>query len=308
MSSRAATLVTGIVRRFGFELVRRPTGASLETAPPALRGNPLEALVATRTGEQSAFLCPVHSIVMLNGFGFGERGWHPFAATLQEHRHNPDITYPESLLYRFYSIWQPRRASDAIVGFTRTPEELQRAPSYGYHFSPWCTGTLSDQLEMIRKFCAADYEEHGPTDLKLDVDGFKYHGPVSARLGEVEYQRLLRVYGSLSSQSYDRRHGDVNVYVLRRGQETRYVCRGGVHRVAALCALGEASIPARLCAPYLVDLAESSGWPQVVRGVWDLGAAEQYFNHLFDFGALDWAAAAGLAPSIPVLAGAKSAH
>src|SRR5690606_32246466 len=124
---------------------------------------------------------------------------------------------------------------------------------------------------------------------RIEVDGFKFHGPVSDRLGRIEFERLVRICSSLESRQYDRRLGDINVYALRRNGEMRFVCRGGVHRVAAMKALGHPTIPARLSPPYLVDIVECEGWPQVVAGAWGQSAAEGYFDHLFDFDALSWA-------------------
>jgi hypothetical protein len=262
--------------------------------PPALAAHPMEAVLAQRSGIMLPFVCPVGSIVMLNGMGFCEASWHPFTAVLKERKQAAGSTYEGSVLARFYAVWTPAQAAEAIVGFENAPRSFAALPSYGYHQSPWSFETTQATLDQLRNFYSADYEEHGCSDLRLERDGFKYHGPVSRALGVCEYQRLVKVYDSLAAGGYDRAHGEVNVYVLRRGTELRFICRGGVHRVAASSALDRANIPARLCPPFLVDAVEFNFWPAVLNGTWTPSQALEYFNHLFDFDAREWAVGMGL--------------
>lgn len=280
-----------VLRAFGVELVR--VRREQADAPPPLVDDPVAALLASRVGQQVAFLCPVGSIIALNGLAFGSGGWHPFSAALRAYGATGWQT-AESRLARFYSVWQPADAAAAIAGFRERPDLLRSAPAHGYHFSPWSDKTLEQELAQIEYYYRADYVEHGCAGLRLDVDGFKHHGPVSAQLARAELERLVRVYDSLAARGYDRRLGHVHVYLLRRGGEFRFVCRGGLHRVAAADALGYESVPAMLCAPFVVDIVESEYWPQVVRGCWEPAAARSYFHHLFDFDAPEWARLLGL--------------
>lgn len=289
-------LVAAGLRALGYELVR----ASSRPFPrpiPALHEHVTAALLASRVGGNSAFSCPIDSIVMLNGFGFGPSSWHPFTATLREHVEHGISNYEDSILARFYARWQPTNAAEAIVGFSDLPPGFATTPAHGYHFSPWSGTTLGDELDAVEKYCAADYAEHGFSGLSLATDGFKYHGPVSDALGKAEYTRLIRVLLSLTSRGYDRNHGDINVYLLRRGDDLRFVCRGGVHRLAAAQANDQRWIPARLCSPYLVDIQEAAHWPQVANRYWPRKAAERYSDHLIDFQSLSWAQSQGLAPA-----------
>jgi hypothetical protein len=278
----------GLVLRWQLWPEDLPTDAD----PPPLLDHPLDAVVAQRCGIGDRFACSVGSIVMLNGLGFARHSWHPFSAVLQ---HNSDATrYEDTVLARFYEAWQPSDAAHAVVGFSSAPALLASCPAYGYHYTPWSDLPLAAVLDQIRLFHAADCAEHGKAELDIDRDGFKHHGPVSPSLGETEHRRLMKVHSSLAHQGYDRRNGDVNVYVLRRGAEHRVVCRGGVHRVAALAALDQNSVPACLRSPYLVDRQDLQFWPQVRNGNWSVESAGRYFDHLFDFDARLWARQQGL--------------
>jgi hypothetical protein len=258
-----------------------------DALPPPLLDHAIDALLSQRVGGAARFMCPIADVVMLNALGFGPTKWHPFSATLRQ-LPIPD-RFDDSILARFYSLWQPRSGAEAVAGFREAPAALSAAPAYGYHFTPWSHLPLSAVLKEIRAYHLADYAEHGCNRLTIEIDGFKYHGPVSTSLGNCEYQRLRRIHQVLMTQGYDRRYGDVSVYILRRGAETRLVCRGGVHRIAALTALGHQFVPARLVSPYLVDISERAWWPQVSNETWSLKAATRYFDHLFEFDAAKWA-------------------
>lgn len=288
---RVARWSNRMLRGLGVELVRIRVEPEDTLLP--LEDHPIAALLASRFGRKVAFPCPVASIVALNGLRFGSAGWHPFSAALRAYASNGRLA-AESRLVRFYSVWQPVDAADAIAGFGERPEALCSAPPHGYHFSPWSDKTLEQELAQIERYYRADYDEHGCGALRLGVDGFKHHGPVSPRLARVELDRLVRVYDSLKTHGYDRRQGHVHVYLLRRGGELRFVCRGGLHRVAAADALGYESVPATLCAPFVVDIVESDHWPQIAKGRWEASTARSYFHHLFDFDALRWVHSLGL--------------
>jgi hypothetical protein len=279
-----------ILRNLGLQRIRAD-GAQAELPP--LVAHPLAALLASRVGRPAAFMCPIDEVVTLNGFRFGRSGWHPFSAFLESSQ-SGDEPIEQTRLWRFYSEWRPGNAAEAIAGFAVQSTALRSAPPHAYHFTPWCSHSLLEELAQLEQYYAADYAEHGSPQLRLTVDGFKYHGPVSSALAVVERRRLTEVHKALAANGYDRSHGDLHVYLLRRGEELRFVCRGGMHRAAAMSALGITHVPAALCAPFLVDIQESLHWPQVVASVWALPEARQYFHHLFDFDVLAWAQARGL--------------
>jgi len=131
-------------------------------------------------------------------------------------------------------------------------------------------------------------------DLSLERDGFTRHGPVSLALGATEFRRIWEILTTIQRLGYDRSAGQelkeagVTVEILRRGNELHYLNRGGLHRMAAMDALGECDIPARLYSQTIIDRSEAGSWQQVRSGVWTRAEAERYFDHLFDFDAREW--------------------
>lgn len=67
----------------------------------------------------------------------------------------------------------------------------------------------------------------------------------SLLLGNAEFLRFKKITSSIGTADLDQTYGDVFVWMLRRGQEVRFVNRGGLHRMAAMDALGSRDIPAR---------------------------------------------------------------
>ncbi|WP_155988712.1 hypothetical protein [Thioalkalivibrio sp. ALE17] len=242
-----------------------------------------------RRGYPAVFLGRISNIVMLNGLGFGERQWHPFPWAQEELLVQPDTPYGQSRLVKYFREWKPRHAAEAVVGFDRMPSLFFDLPSYAYHHSPWAGGTPEDTNAKVRSFVEADFEEHGRPELSVDVDGFKYHGPVSDALGGFEHRRLRIVLDALRKEGFDESKGRVSVYALKRDGELRFVCRGGVHRLSGMKALSEGHVPVRLCPPYEVDVDEAHYWPGVQNGFWSKAEAVSYFDHLFDFRSIEWA-------------------
>lgn len=293
-SPPVSKILNRFLNRLGYDLMPRIAHNNKGVTPQSMQSHPLTALVRSRTVGPCAFACPIDEVVMLNGFGFGNSTWHPFSATLEQLTNAASLKYENSVLKDFYALWQPKDAAEAVADFRHPPSALCGKPAHGYHFTPWSPISLDEVIDEIRRYYAADYIEHDCPELQLEADGFKFHGPVSTALGQVEFERLKKIYKEISRTGYDRSFGDINVYILRRRKELKFICRGGVHRLAAMKALGHTYIPARLSPPYVVDIQDLDYWPQVESGQWDVESAERYFDHLFDFDARSWVRALGI--------------
>lgn len=148
----------------------------------------------------------------------------------------------------------------------------------------WLVKTATEADLAVRNWAHSDNIEHGCPELTLDNHGFKSHGPVHARIGELEFGRLRRTFTALSLHGYDRTNGDVNVLVIKRGCDYRFLnFGGGLHRTAAMKALGHNIVPAKPHRPWVIDVDEVNSWPQVRNGVWSRTAAIRYIDHLFNF-------------------------
>jgi hypothetical protein len=170
---------------------------------------------------------------------------------------------------------------------------------------PWMSRTPEEADTAVRAWAHGDNIEHGHPEITIDVHGFKDHGPVSPQIGRLEFERLRQTCATLSRVGYDRAKGDVSVLVIRRGDDYRFLnFGGGLHRTAAMRALGHEFVPAKPQRPWVIDVDEVDRWPQVRAGVWTRDAAIRYIDHLFDFDAVRWATTRGLLVS----ADAESSH
>lgn len=263
--------------------------------PPPLVEDPAEALRQSRKGRRVAFACPVARCTHFVGFGLDPRGWHPFVATLEAYRTGVATTYETSLLRAYYAAWKPTSAADAYAGFDAGPAGLRALPPYAFYLVPWASGTPETVAADTSYWVAQENAEHGCPDLTLSEHGLGYFGPVAPAKGELEFRRLASIFERLRVEGYDRRHGDVNVRMLRRGSDLRFVIDGGgYHRAAALAAAGYATMPATLREPVVIAPENAADWPQVRSGLWTKEKALRYFDHLFDFDAKAWAEQRGL--------------
>ena len=299
--ARGKTILKNGLARVGLELRRLPSrgtsttaGTSIRGELPPIFGDPFEALHFTRGGVAAAFHCPIAQVGLLNGLTFGQSGWNPFSKTATQIQMDNRITYESSILRKYYEIWQPTDAAEAIIGLPVSCSSLKGIPSYLYYFVPWRALSIDAVAQGVWEWYLSDFHEHGFPALRIDVHGFKNHGPVTAELGEAEMTRLKNVLPLLAANGYDRHHGAIAVWLLKRGDEIRFINRGGLHRTAVMDALGHETIPARFVEPAIVDIEDVDYWPQVCMGTWTRDEALRYFNHLFDFETKNWAREQGL--------------
>lgn len=279
------------VRVAGYDLRRLPRE---DKEPPPMVDDPLEALYLSRGGKSVAFHCPLDRSVLFNGFSHAPGRWHPFSATLEEYRSGCCTSYEGSILERYYKLWQPRNAREALVGVPEAPAALADLPPYVVLY-PWMAETVEERVEHQRYFAELESQERGVEGMTLK-QGYKFQGPVHPRKGELEFARLVAIYESIAARGYDRREGDTLTLLIRRGDEIRFLDRRGHHRRAAMKALGYHTIPTRFKAVGRVDVADVGSWPQVRRGLWSAESARRYIGHLFDFDAKAWACERGLLP------------
>jgi hypothetical protein len=252
--------------------------------------DPMEALLHRQGGEAAAFRCPIDRCTHFVGFGFSASGWHPFVAALLEYRAGLATSYQQSLLKDYYEKWQPRTAAEAFAGFDTGQGRLVELPSYCFYLTPWTAATPESVAEGLAYWTSVENAEHGRPDLDFREHGIGYFGPTHPAKGELAFRRLTTIHDRLAASGYDRSFGDVNVRVLKRGAELRFIVDGGgYHRTAALAAAGKSEVPATFVDPFVIAVEDAEYWPQVRRGVWSRDEAARYFHHLFDFDSRAWA-------------------
>lgn len=266
-----------------------------KSTPPKIFDDVIEALHYKRGGTQASFYCPLHQCVQKTGLNFSRRGWHPFTETLKEYKENHSLSYRNSSLKKFYDSWKPDSAAKAYVGFNETPVQFRSMPPHLFHLTPWSSRSVKRMDRIVKRWHKADDIEHGKPHFTIEEHGYRDFGPVAPERGKLELLRLVNVYRSIEERAYDRTFGDINVLVLKRGSEFRFMNKGGgYHRTAAMAALGFDQIPATFFNPWIISIDDIDYWPQVRNGNWNRENAAKYFNHLFDFDSRLWALSKGL--------------
>ena len=268
-------------RKFGLEVKKLPR---LSSAEPVLCDDPMEVLHRMRDGEHALLNCPVELLVRPNGWKFGPTSYNPFSESAREIISCPDVSYRGSALERYYNAFRPTTAREAVLGLDAPLRPLEGLAAVLHYLAPWSNKTPEAILEELKGAYQGDLSEHGgPLSLEFDKHGWKDHGPVDELFGEFEHQRIKRVTHSIAQRGLCLKLGVPRTYALRRGNEFRFLIRGGIHRASALDALGYRQIPVGIAQPWCVDMADSDHWPAVRAKIWSKADAEVYFNHLFDF-------------------------
>ena len=276
--------------RIGIKIKRRVEveDNALKELPLVLE-DPIEAMHRHRGGKDTAFEGPLDKYVLSNGLSYREEAWSPHYETIIQHANGDINEYKDSSLYHFAQVHNPRNALESIIGFKDGPKSFKNLPPYLYQLYPWTSETAKDKEKSIKQWYHNDALEAGVEGVILKEDGFH-----SVRWNRGTYRRLIQLYESISKSGYMRSLGHVEVMILRRDDEYRYLVVHGHNRVAVMHAMGYVSIPSICRSPWVVDLKDVAYWPQVRRGIWDKESATAYFNHLFDFDSCSWARSKGL--------------
>lgn len=200
---------------------------------------------------------PTELVVMEGGFQYSAE-CNPFVAMLEEGR---------DALIRHYENFQPKNL-----------RELYSLQERGLAGENEATNLVAWMLTSAPKLDTGELglgPEHGRS----------YFGPVTRQKLELEVNRLESTRTSILTKGYQpNRHGDISGYFIRRGNEFRFLVRGGKHRAAVLAHLGEATIPVRMKPgwPRMIDNYYVEEWPAVQSGLIDKQLALDIFDRFFD--------------------------
>jgi len=287
-------IVKNALRRADLEIRRLPRQAD-SYDPPPLYEDLVEAMYRMAAGQHVAISCPLLKFRSAFGFGFDSNGWHPFTAISEELYREQCTTYADSVLKKYYNLWQPSNAREAVVGFAYTPLYMKEFPAFAF-VPPWDHLDPAKRADKVTQWYRKDFLEHKHKNLDIATHGHKMYGPVSDIAGQFEFERCRRLHASLA-HGYDRSRGDIKVLVVKRGGETIFTGGKGLHRRAIMKALGFEMIPAIPQHPVVIDVTAVDHWPQVRSGLWSRIEALKYVDHLIDFDSLAWAEEHGLARS-----------
>ncbi len=78
--------------------------------------------------------------------------------------------------------------------------------------------------------------------------------------------------------------GYIQGYLLKDGEDYRFIVTEGQHRMAAIGLLGEKTIKVRFDLNWLpiIDRAKLKKWPQVISGLYSDTVAEKVFRYYFE--------------------------
>lgn len=204
---------------------------------------------------------------------------NPFVATLRQ----ASLTYNDSPLYHFYQSFCPASVAD-LLGISASPISNQPAMSA---VMPWWNKDPQQRLQQVAEQRPSGWL--GKEAIKLGISsaddfGWQYFGPVSEKLGLLEFERQRQVYDSIAKRGYKpRSHLQVHGEFLVDGNDWVWVNLGGKHRVNALLAQGNDTVIAAAKGKYgsiFVRRSEVASWPNVVNGWYTEEEALQVFDRI----------------------------
>jgi hypothetical protein len=224
----------------------------------------------------------------LLGFSYTRESMHPFVQTLMNYESGLCKTYRNSLLEDYYNSFQPASVPDAL-GLTNTGpgvSKLEDLPVIACP-GPWIAKDINYFIENTKRKIGKENSLHG---VRISY----YHGgggfgPISEQKGELEYNRLIKVYCSIKATGYKRHDGidgDIGGIILKKNNSYRIFVNSGHHRIAALAALNYGYIPVRINTGVglagIVNREDASSWPMVSSGLFRKSEALALFDRIFD--------------------------
>lgn len=194
-----------------------------------------------------------------------EESRNPFVKTIVDYYNQKIVTYKTSALNSYYENNIPHNAAEAL----RLPEHqrLNQAPAYGY-ILPWDNHSIDDIIEIRKKVILRENkEEHKNMDL---LSGHTDFGPVTDEKGELEFNRLVKVFTSIKKGGYIEKPflpdgGIKGYFLIDKNNEWCFIIKSGKHRAYALSAMGRVSIPVVIdnTMDVLKRIIDTPFWPQV---------------------------------------------
>jgi hypothetical protein len=190
---------------------------------------------------------------------------NPFVVALLDAVASGRDSFHDNPLSSYYRRVQPATAAH-VIGLG-DGSGLAKFPPWGTVL-PWQRLTPAEQRDR----CLALEETESCT-----------HGPVSDRKGAEEIARLLSAYRSIERHGFTRELGEVTGSLLLAEDDWACHIVDGLHRVAAMQALGHVHVPVRIVtrgelAP--VRRSDVDAWPHVRSGLFSRTEALDVFDRI----------------------------
>ncbi|MFV0367825.1 MAG: hypothetical protein ACK5KM_05150 [Hyphomicrobiaceae bacterium] len=208
---------------------------------------------------------PVTKCVSYYYYRFGENGWSPFEEAARQSISGISHSEIVERLQLYYHDFQPRNLGEACFGIEHGLAELDSISPYT-RFKPWRRTTA-----LISGANGEGNQNFGPTTLSKTT---------------MEVERSVGVTRSVMKHGYQPdafRDGYIHGYALISGADFRFLITGGVHRLAALSALGHDRVLVKFDKkmPRFIDKESVLFWPQVASGDCSKATALAMFDAYF---------------------------
>lgn len=262
VAKRLRRIITKNLRRSGYSLERLSSPVETDNPREVLCTPPLprELLIRISSGQLFARKATEARVEALKTYmELGRESAHLCLSQWYE-------SYVPSTVAEYYEI-------PSTNWFSRLPT-IQATP-------PWSNRSPEEAMRFKALLTIEEAKEHG---FRLTAsDGWKQHGPVSPQLVQLELQRLISVFESISKNGFipspeNRLRG--RLYLT--GNDFRIEVLHGLHRLAAVLALGlsEITVTVDLSQP-VVRRSEVSFWPNVRSSLFDIPSALAIFDRGF---------------------------
>lgn len=182
------------------------------------------------------------------------------------------------VLDNYFQRVQPRTVAEILALSPRLEWHLRHPMEY---VMPWVKATPDKARASREKMMKEECREHGFPEYTKS-DGWKGFGPVSDAVLDVETDRLIKVYDSISKNGFQDDHGYTQAQLFIAGKDFHVQPYGGWHRVAAMIALGYKAIPMKLGAASMhIRRDDFAYWPGVRAGLFSESEALTIFDQRF---------------------------
>lgn len=217
------------------------------------------------------FEVPLTHCLDINGFSYGEKGWHPWIELGKEFQEQPELQYHQSLLYTFYRKYRPRNRQQQWLD----DKESRFYPlSAGWPTLPWIM--QKDNVRLVpKKFSNELIEER---------KGNQHFGPNTDRFGVGELDRIKSVFKIMRNGYHPEIFPDgyITGYILKDGQDYRFLVTEGQHRLPALALQGykknRVMFDKNPMYPQVVDIKDIYDWHLVRKGLYTIDVAKRVFD------------------------------
>jgi hypothetical protein len=274
-------LIRRTLNRFGYDLYRVGSSASLDTADPGM--DPLTFEYLPHRRGFVVFDVRMRDVRGFFGLALLTREMHPFywamSRAVDEDSEKVRREIVESALAEYYGAVQPSSALEVVDLAEREAPGLSGVPAYGF-ILPWSHQSVAEVIEgRIRSVRFEGLQNRKISDIR---DGLTAFGPVGPAKLALEVQRICGLLSSVRQRGFSPRlfESPLNVIGLRRGDSYRGSTESGQHRFAMAAAVGLEVVPARVIR--IVRREDAAYWPQVVNGTFTVAGAERVFDRLFE--------------------------